>query len=273
MTAIAIPYSSFGFAIAADGRQRWGHQPSRDALIRASESDEVQKIFPVERREAVFAYTVSGDVAGRDRSFDLAREVGEQLRQMQRNRFLTMRRFLEALARRMETSIHVALEEERIEEYPNCEITFVGYFRGRPVLSNIQFQHRREVLQWRTSIRPPVPGSCHYTGSPIIAELVSHGDPRFSGFCAPLDENGSLQAATEHAIGYIRASCSDLSRFFDPHWDGIGGRIHAATVTPPNRSIGAKVRSWLRCSPASHGGFRWIIPPHGTVLPSPTHGQ
>jgi hypothetical protein len=41
VTAIAVPYSPFGFVIAADGRQRWGHQPSRDALIRASESDKV----------------------------------------------------------------------------------------------------------------------------------------------------------------------------------------------------------------------------------------
>jgi hypothetical protein len=261
MTAIAIPYTSFGFAIAADGRQRWADQFTRDNLVRAAESDSVQKIFEIKRKDAAFAYTLSGDVASRDRSFDLAIELQNQLAQIQRHRFFTARRFIETLSGRLESAVHLAMRQGRAEEYPACEITLAGYFRGQPRLVNIQFQRHGGGLRCWNVIRKPPPGLCFYTGSHLIANLVSQGDERFAQFCPPLDEKASLQAAVEHATGYIQASSSALARQLDPECDSIGGRIHVATVTPPIRSLKARIWRWITRRPAPQTGFQWIRPP------------
>ncbi len=68
MTAIAVAYVSAGFAVSAEGRQQWAHQPTRDRGVRADEREDIQKIFEVTGTQAVLAYTVSGDIASRDRN-------------------------------------------------------------------------------------------------------------------------------------------------------------------------------------------------------------
>src|ERR1700680_478732 len=79
MTATATIYTPFGFAIAADGLQRWGHQPTRDISIIKNEGDTVQKIFEIEQKCVALAYLLRGDIANRDRSFDLGSELRSQL--------------------------------------------------------------------------------------------------------------------------------------------------------------------------------------------------
>jgi len=261
MTAIAIPYTSSGFAIAADGRQQWEHQPSRDAATRDNESDAAQKIFPIERRDATFAFTVSGDVASRDRLFDLGAEVRNQLTQLQRTRFCRARGFMDALAERVVGAIESAKGEGRIEQYPESEIALAGYFRGSPCFVRIQFRRYGAGLRREVIFGELQPGTWYWTGSYLIAQLVSEGDERFAEFCTPLDRDPSLlslQAATEFAIGYVRACSSALARGLDPDCRRIGGHIHAAVVTPPDRSLRATIRRWLgRGSP----GFQWIRRP------------
>ena len=260
MTAIAIPYTSFGFALAADGRQQWMHNPTRDRLTRDAESDRVQKIFGIERPNAAFAYTVSGDIASRDRSFDLSIEVGTQAKQLQTAIFFTARSFVEALSQRLVNAIATAMSERRIEDYPQSEITLAGYFGCGPHLVNIQFERYGEGFRHRVIFHDLRPGACFLTGSHLIAKLVSEGDARFAQFCVPLDENPSLQAATDFAIGYIRASSSTLARGLDPECDKIGGHIHAATIIPPERSLRSRIQKWMgRSVPRS--SFQWIVPP------------
>jgi len=252
MTAIAVPYTSFGFAIAADGRQR------RETLVGAEGSEEAQKIFEIKRKDATFAYTLSGDVASQGRLFDLAIEIRNQLAHIERSRFFTLRGFVKALSGRLESAIHLAMTEGRIQGYPECEITLAGYFHGRHCLVNIQFHRYGDGLRRRNIIRRPPPGSCFYTGSERIANLVSLGE---FAECQPLGENASLQAATEHAIGYIQLCSSALARAHDPDCDSIGGHIHAATVTPPIRSLTARIWRWITRRPAPQTGFQWIRPP------------
>jgi hypothetical protein len=71
VTALVIYYNEFGFVVAADGLQKWGHEPSRSASIRAKEKSDAQKIFRFQRSEINMAYALIGDIANEDRSFDL----------------------------------------------------------------------------------------------------------------------------------------------------------------------------------------------------------
>ncbi|MGA7220021.1 MAG: hypothetical protein WBX38_17025 [Candidatus Sulfotelmatobacter sp.] len=260
MTAIAIPYTSSGFAIAADGRQQWEHEPSRDAATRDAESDAVQKIFQIERIDATFAFTLSGDVASRDRSFDLGTEVRNQLTWLHGTRFRRARGFMDALSERVVGAIQTAKGDGRIEHYPESEITLAGYFRGAPCLVNIQFQRYGIGFRHRVIFRDLQPGAHFLTGSDLITRLVSGGDERFVQFCKPLYEDASLQAATEFAIGYVQACSSALARGLDPECRRIGGHIHAAVVTPPDRSLRATFRRWLGRG-SSQTGFQWIRRP------------
>ncbi len=125
MTAIAISYTSFGFAIAADGRQQWQHAATRHNAARGAESDEVQKIFQIQRRDATFAFTLSGDTANRDRSFDLCTEVRNQVTQLQKTRFFTPGGFVGTLSEYVTAAIQTARNEHRIEDYPQSSVTLV----------------------------------------------------------------------------------------------------------------------------------------------------
>lgn len=261
MTAIAISYTSFGFAIAADGRQQWQHAATRDNAARGAESDEVQKIFQIQRRDATFAFTLSGDTANRDRSFDLCTEVRNQVTQLQKTRFFTPGGFVETLSEYVTAAIQTARNEHRIEDYPQSEITLAGYFDSTPCLVNIQFERYGRSLRHRTIFQQLQPGACFLTGSHLIAAMVSRGDERFAQLCTPLGEDPSLQTATEFAIGYIRASSTALARSLDPECDRIGGHIHAAVVTPPDRSLRATFRRWLGRGPGPQTCFQWIRPP------------
>jgi len=260
MTAIAIPYTLFGFAAAADGRQKWGNQSS-PSFVRESERDNVRKIFPYEFGNASWVYTASGDIASRDRSFDLTTALHDQLAHIQQRMFFSADHFLKTISERLESVIRAAMQEGKIEEYPDSEVTFAGYFRGQPYFANIQFEGREGVLHRRNILNRATPGMCHYTGSDIISSLVSRGDPRFAEFCNPLYPDSSLRDATNHAIGYVRLFASPVAKRIDSYaCERIGGHIHAATITPPDRSLATKLRGWLGYPPSS-ASFQWILPP------------
>ena len=264
MMATAIAYTRLGFAIAADGRQRWEHAPTRDRSTREAESNTVQKVFEIAGKQAVLAYVVRGHVANRDRSFDLGVELKNQIALLRDKHFRNCRQFLEALSVKLERYIETAKEDGRIEEYAAAELSFVGYFDGEPCWIDIQFRPFRDPMtgsHWAAASRDLYPGLCIASGSQLVREMISQGDPRFAQFWKPFEGELSLQEAADFARGYIEACCSPLARELDPDCSGIGGHIHVATVSPTDRSLA--VPRWLgfkkRALPT--GGFRWLTPP------------
>jgi len=101
------------------------------------------------------------------------------------------------------------MTEGRIQGYPECEITLAGYFMV--VIAWLTFNSTRygDGLRRRNIIRAPSSGIVLLHGSERIANLVSLENSRS---VSPLGENASLQAATEHAIGYIQLCSSALAR-------------------------------------------------------------
>jgi len=262
MTATAHVYTSDGFAIAVDGRQRWGHEPSRDRHISQLESDQVQKLFEVTGRHMALAYSVKGDVASIDREFDFTAELEKTISQLRDKRFLSIRRFLEVLSGRLEEVIEEALVQGRLEVYPTTELCFVGYFRRKPCWVEVQF-HRyrnRDGHLYEITEQGSRPGFCMVSGSLVVQELVQYEDPRVADFHTPLNDKTSLEDASKLVTGYIRACCSDWALELDPTCRGIGGHVHVATVTPPE-PIKSRILRLFGFGSRNQTGFQWVTPP------------
>src|ERR1700688_444436 len=263
MTAPAICYTPCGFALAAEGRQLWQHGPTRNRSVHELESDSVQKIFEMETKQAVFAYTLVGDIASRDRSFDLDVELRNELAVLRGERFSTGPLFIEALSIKLENAIERAKRERRIEDYPASEISFLGYFNGDPCWRNIRLSRYGERMVRQVTPQELYPGLFFATGSPLIGKLICCGDQRFAQYARPPKGDLTLQEAAVLVRGYIEACCSPLALELDPeNCRHIGGHIHVATVTPLGGSLISRIRNWL--GPSAHRqapGFHWLEPP------------
>jgi hypothetical protein len=245
MTATATMYTQFGFAIAADGRQRWGNIPTRDDFIQQSESDTVQKIFAFSSNGVVLAYFIRGHIANRDRSFDLETALEKELAPWRAASITDLAAFLRTIGTGLEQYIRLAHSEGRVEEYPETYIEFMGYLGTQPFWVELQFLRFGNVntgLLYELSPRTMWPGACLVSGSLIIRDLIFRGHPAFSGFCNLFDYKKSLEQAARYVNGYIQACCSPIAIQFDPDCAGLGGHIHVATVTPES-------------------GFQWFVEP------------
>jgi hypothetical protein len=245
MTAIATIYTSSGFAVAADGRQRWAHEPTRDIAIRESESDTVQKIFAVNRERTALAYTMQGDIANRDRSFDFGVELRDQIVLLQTEEFVSCNHFVMTLAENLEKRIEGAMQDGRLEDqYPKVRVSFIGYFQEDPCWIDVQFLASPDFYGrlYQLIHQSLYPGLGVASGSLLIRDLILGGDPRFAKFLKRIDHTMSLEDAAEFCRGYVEACSSRLALQLDPTCFDIGGHIHVATVTLKQ-------------------GFEWVIPP------------
>jgi hypothetical protein len=238
MTATAIMYTQFGFAVAADGRQRWENQATRDEYVRQSESETTQKIFSFTRGNTSLAYVVRGHIANRDRSFDMGFELQNQLDSW---RFgdANLGGLLQRTAVNLETYIKTAQRNLQIEDLPTTFMDLLGYIGTQPFWVELQFQrvpNPRTGRLFEINSRPLPHGFCIVSGSLIIRDLIWHG--QFSEFCDTVNYRRSLQDAIRFVKGYIDACCSPMALQFDPTCEEFGGHVHAATIVPM-------------------GGFRW----------------
>jgi hypothetical protein len=264
MTATAITYIDAGFAIAADGRRRWGHDPTRDGSTRDSESDEVQKIFEIAGSRMTLAYTVRGHVANRDRTFDVTVELSRHIASLRGKRFWNCCGFIRALSDRLEQTIEQAKTLGRLEDYPATEICFVGYFKGNPCWVDVQFRPYRNYLGSLYEMRSQdlYPGYFYVSGSPVVTELIRDGDTRVADFWKPPDDSAPLKGAAELVKGYVEACCSEWALALDPeNCKEIGGHVHVATVTPPDRSVKSRMLKYIGLGRPRQTDFQWVVRP------------
>jgi hypothetical protein len=249
MTATATIYTPFGFAIAADGRQRWEHRPTRDTATREAESDAAQKIFEIKTGQAALAYIVQGHIANRDRSFDLVVELRNRAALLSVQNFENCDCFLRTLLDGVEQEIESAMWDRRLESYPDAQISFVGYFQDRPHWTDIHFLSSRNFTGslYEAISNDLYPGRCFVSGSLLIRDLIVARDPRFSRFCKRIDRTVSLEDAADFVKGYVEACGSPLALEVDAGCEEIGGHIHVAVVTPADS--------------LDRSGFQWLTRP------------
>jgi hypothetical protein len=262
MTATVHVYTSYGFTIAAEGRQRWTHADSRDMSIKQLESDKVQKLFEITNEYVTLAYTVKGDIASVDKSFDLTVELKRQVDKLRSGKFKKCRGLVEALAKYTELAILEARRQGRLASLPAAEVTIVGYFKGRPYCMEVQFRrssfpsgHTYRVVEHEVK-----PGFCIMSGSDVVKSLVELDHPLVEDFNSILDKKTSLDTANKFVTGYILACCSDWALELDPNSIYNGGHIHVATIVPA-QSLKSRISRILCSTPKPMTGFQWVIPP------------
>jgi hypothetical protein len=262
MTATATVCTSFGFAMAADGRRSWDHNPTPRS--REGESETVQKIFEIARRDAAFAYCIRGDTVNESVSWDIAAELQSSIASLSERRFASSTRFIQALCLDLEGRVELAKQRGQLDGYPTTEVSLAGYFRDSPCWVEVQFRPHRLGLSHQIVPRDCEPGRNFMSGSQILNQMIQWGDSRVAHLVDGLlsDENMTLETAACFARKYIEMCCSPLIRGLEP--DGcksIGGHVHVATVRPPSRSLGSMLRRWLGRGSSPQTGFQWVRPP------------
>jgi hypothetical protein len=71
MTAIAVDYSTSGFAVAADSKAHWRAEESTEDVASRQGLMPAQKIFKIQNRRRVMAYALSGTAFSDDMRFSL----------------------------------------------------------------------------------------------------------------------------------------------------------------------------------------------------------
>jgi hypothetical protein len=263
MTATAIVFTGSGFAVAADGNQLWGHKPTRNAAIRATETDSAQKIFGIEMGDTALAYIVRGDVANEDRTFDVALELKGEVALAVKRRRSKPKAFVEAIGNALERQIALAVEAGRLRCWPAPQITFFGFVGNDPFYVNLNFWPLPDANGLHYKIIGQVVDSWLFacSGSQVIAQMMQQSDVRIRQFIKPPNEKLSLHDAIDTTRGYIEACSSPLGLEVDPdNCQGLGGHIHVATVTPCVKSSWIS-RYFRRSGCSQSGGFQWVIPP------------
>ena len=268
MTAVAIVYTSFGFAIAADGKRSWSHAPNY--LSQKFESDAVQKIFSIESGSVALAYSIRGDTVSENGVWDIAAEIENVSKDLNPEHFRNSTSFLSELS---------ALLQRRIEAsrymtggYPNTQLCFVGYFKDAASWVDVNFHlhvnhlgQRYAIHSWQEQRgRPLEPGDTYLSGSEILTEMIKSLDPTASHLFRINDPEGSLEDAIHHTRAYVERCCSPLIRQLEP--DGcktVGGHIHVATVVKPVKT--SCLSKLFRKPQNPHGGFKWVTPPLGVI--------
>lgn len=241
MTAYAITFSRFGFAVAADGRQPWGNTATRDDFIARSESYAAQKIFGFKTKNYSFAYLVRGAIANRERTFDLSLELERYLNLHLGN--VGPYALIQQAAIHLEQYIQFAMERHTVPVFPTTFIDFVGYIRQKEFWIKLQYHPHTELdCLFLMSVQDILPGMFFWTGSQVVWDMIAQDKPPFASFCNGFNRNKTLDGALGYAEGYVRACCSKEARQFDPECEIFGGHIHTATIIPD-------------------GGFHWAIPP------------
>jgi len=255
MTATAIMFTGFGFAVAADGNQLFGDSPNLVPDFENGESDCAQKVFGVEGRNFAIAYIMRGKIATERRTFDASVEMQKEVACLSRRRFDAPRELVNSAAKGLFRRIRAAHESGILPCFLGLEIPFVGYFNGDPFCLNAEFfptahyQVRGQALDGWLFM---------FSGSQIIANLMQEGDKRIGYRIKGPDDQPSLHDAIEATRAYIEACSSQWALEVDPkNCRGLGGHIHIATVTPPVRL------SWFVSlfGSKTQGRFEWVIPP------------
>jgi len=256
MTAIAMVYTSSGFVVAADGRSRSTTLDENNEQIIASETE--QKIYEGRYGAVPIAWAASGNVLNEDRSFNLFDAAGIAFSAANKSFHQDFHAWFRFVAFHIRKTVTEAIDSgtlpalrdnEAFAEDSDERLTFARLFvagfviEGSPAFAMVRLHHRNGVLR-EPHINVQTPEYL-FSGSEI-AVYYKKSDPRFAPYFHPLGP--SLSDGLAHATGYIRACCDPLARKLDPLCKGIGGHIHAASVTTE--------------------GFRWF-PGYEPVLAEP----
>lgn len=255
-TAIIAAHTVQGFFIAADGRSR------RDdgGVLRVLREDQ-QKIFPICDDHARFAFAVTGTAQftseGNDTDivFDFVSGTHTAADELRSTPCLDALDYCNRLAQKtsesLERSVVNARQAGKRVSYPSDQgesgdlialLFLCGYHHDTSCGIIFRFFHRNQRLARPETIGRLVIGGWTISGSGGVSRLLyDTNDARFTQFRSTHPAgNRSFEEWSAIARNYVSACESPAGLAVDPHLaPGIGGRVHAATVTAAD-------------------GFRWV---------------
>jgi hypothetical protein len=255
MTAIALVHTQEGLVIAADGRSRWGDDATRDAAAIRNESEHEKKIFKAELGSFDVAWTLTGTIFNKDRTFNLVTIAKSAFHSANTEHPGNLDGWLRLYQNRVCSSISDAKTKGIIGPFvERCEmpigseerltiarIMIAGYFfNGSPGFVMIRLHHVGGILSDIPQLTVMTNQNITMGSDEIRKRYLSdHEDRRFKHYFRP--DGPTLAEGLAHAKGYIEACRDPLAAELDPLCKGIGGHIHAAAVT--------------------QSGFTWLIKP------------
>jgi hypothetical protein len=239
MTAISMMYTGGSFLIAADGRCR----SDDESATKERETDQAQKIFPVETENMKLAYALTGFSSTEDGRFDLVAESEKQVQTLAMSRCSNGYEYVHRFCLNIKRAVTKARRDGQITEFSKNEhlppeekgrqfkFFFLGYFRGLPFWTEAKFYHDEETdrIQIRKADFELVP-TIHSVGSEVLANMMYYEaaivDPRLANY-----KKGPNDGVLEYITSYIKACSDPIALEIDPVCNTIGGHIHAAEVT------------------------------------------
>jgi hypothetical protein len=242
-TAIVRSYHQDGFVVMADGRRTDTADPS--VVI-----DTTQKIFDLSDGNNQIACSIAGvaiinGCQSNEAILDLGSEVLKGASALSGQRFRDMFEFGIQLARPINILFSQIKAGKKLRQYPSLPpqfgdhgsaIAFLyldGFFDGVPSRVGITFLHKDQTLIDPHVVAEPVSiGARDIMAPRKIIKLVLHSpDPRFEAYRPTRGHCGSLDDEVTIFKNFILA-CSDPEALkIDARCAGIGGHIHAATIT------------------------------------------
>ena len=244
-TAIIAARLVNGFFLAADGRSR---RENGDLV-----SDYEQKVFSIENNASHFAFAVTGtarftpdddandivfnfNIAVQNAASELAptscADVSDYCDQLISLVNLSLRRKVEN-AQKAGKAVRYPGHSDQYEGCGIASLFLCGYYSGRGLGTFTRFFHRDQCLAAPMKLCRINLGRVVTFGSQKVDDFLSSNDPRFAAFQVPRTLNPDFRELAVGAKSYVAACDSEIGRVVDPvHCPGIGGYVHAATITP-----------------------------------------
>jgi hypothetical protein len=248
MTAIAIDYSPFGFAVAADSKGHWCAEDGTEREASREPPPAVTKIFKIQNHRRVMAYALAGTAFSDDMKFSLIAKARRSAVSLATLKFDGPRTYI----RQFMIPIKEAYKQAKINSqfrsfptvdtaqiagglFPIAHIFFAGYFDGEPFMGYGTVPHREQIVQDAlVEVWTPTPGATpSVCGSSIVLrKLFKENDPIFARYLVPPRSDSSLEETAARVRGCIEAQCSDEAAAVDPFCrEQVGGPVRVATVT------------------------------------------
>jgi hypothetical protein len=260
MTAIAVDYSTSGFAIAADGRGRWFAEDATEDVSAREQPPAVKKIFKIQNRHRVMAYALTGTGFSDDLKFSLIAKAKRSADSLAALDFDDPRAYIRRFSARIKEAYERAKRAGQFRSFPTesssaidgglfqvARIIFAGYFDGEPFIGIGTIPHRDQiVLDATVDVWTPMAGSLPLVcGSAIIPRMMfADNDPALARYLVRPRSGSSLEEAVARAKGCVEAQCSNEAAAIDPFCrDQVGGPVLVATVT---KQFGFQ---WVKPSP------------------------
>jgi len=241
-TAIISVFTQETFVFAADGRD---YDLERKIVV----SDSVQKLYPAryEGGDLVYAFSGTDKIKASGSSeivFDYIPAAIAAAGELENHKFRSLWHYAEVLKDKLWPLPDAA--GAALQTHPTSQDPFIifiaGYFKGRPKRVHVTFPHDGQEPDPPSSDGLGEGNLCGVYPSAMIRIVEDAVDGPLAAYRTKLHAIQTIEEALRASQTFIEALKDPAALTIDPRCVGIGGRVHACTLS-------------------SVDGFRWVKEP------------